>query len=436
MKTISTTIKRNFMIFLLAFTVLFSTVAVVQPQSVQAASKNRIVLNMTKRTAYTGEYYTVKAIAVYQNGELKSPGVKKNGLGYKGFSFSSSNKSVATVSKKGVITTKKAGIATITVTSIYDRRVKGTVNLTVKKAKKKTITLKKKSAVLHVGNTTTIRVKKVKSISSKEMIYKSNNKEVATVNKYGVVTAKAEGTATITVTSKINKKTKVNFKVTVDEKLPQDIEKVEKSITLKQKEGYIANIVKRPGEPDPTYATTQIEVKSVKGLNSKDVTFQSMDESRAVVNEDGVVSFAKNPAYCGDVKIVVTSKEDKSVKTEYTIHLKEYQQYKNLNLNEEWGSYYDKEDGGFETYCSVENEIVTSSNPEIVKIERCTCKPSDWKLNPIREGSATITYKTRDGLFLYSYKITVSNNKTIKLNGASGNSYGLWWAPPSMREDR
>lgn len=82
-------------------------------------------------------------------------------------------------------------------------------------ASKKSITLNQKNATIEVGKTTKIKVKKVKGLKSKKVTYKSSNKKVATVNKNGVVTGKKNGSATITVTSKENKKVKAKFKVKV-----------------------------------------------------------------------------------------------------------------------------------------------------------------------------------------------------------------------------
>lgn len=85
----------------------------------------------------------------------------------------------------------------------------------VNAASKKSITLNKKSATLEVGKTTTIKVNKVKGLKNKHVTYKSSNKKVATVNAAGVVTGKKNGSATITVTSKSDKKVKATVKVKV-----------------------------------------------------------------------------------------------------------------------------------------------------------------------------------------------------------------------------
>ena len=88
------------------------------------------------------------------------------------------------------------------------------VNAATKKVK--SMTLSAKSVTLEINDTKKVTVKKVTPAkASKKVTWKSNNKNVATVSAAGVITAKAEGKATITATSKSNKKVKKTVKVTV-----------------------------------------------------------------------------------------------------------------------------------------------------------------------------------------------------------------------------
>lgn len=95
--------------------------------------------------------------------------------------------------------------------------VGATVNTAdAKKAKVKKITLSVKKKTLTVGGTCKLKVKSVNpKKASKAVTWKSGNKSVATVNAKGKVVAKQEGTATITATSKSNKKAKATCKITV-----------------------------------------------------------------------------------------------------------------------------------------------------------------------------------------------------------------------------
>lgn len=126
--------------------------------------------------------------------------------------YSSSQKSVATVSSKGVITAKKAGSAKI---QIKTENGKGKV-ITVKVVKKKKVntSLKVKTAKISLkkGKKVSIAIKKLTKGTTSTLSYKSSAKKVAAVDKFGVITAKKKGNAVITV--KCGKKS-VKVKVTV-----------------------------------------------------------------------------------------------------------------------------------------------------------------------------------------------------------------------------
>ena len=108
-------------------------------------------------------------------------------------SVSSSNKEVATISKSGKVTAKKLGTATI--------KIKGTNGKTYKCKVSVTGHLNKNAVSLEPGQTLQLRLygTSIKSI-------KTSDKNVATVNKKGLVTAKNIGECKITVTGKNKKK--------------------------------------------------------------------------------------------------------------------------------------------------------------------------------------------------------------------------------------
>ena len=184
----------------------------------------------------------------------------------KNIAFSSSDKKVATVSSKGKVTGKKAGKATITVTSLINKNVKAKFTITVKTADmidtdysekgKGKIVLEEDNVVLypeksfhkiydHCGDAHSleyytedhesmdqfigeqllvqkekygqaqIKVKRITGVKNSAVSYKSSNTSVAAVSSTGFVTPKKVGTATITVTSKANKKVQAKYKVTV-----------------------------------------------------------------------------------------------------------------------------------------------------------------------------------------------------------------------------
>lgn len=98
--------------------------------------------------------------------------------------------------------------------------------VTVNAASKPTkMTISASSKVLYAGTTAQLKVKSVKPAkASKAVTYKSNDENIVTVSSKGVVTAQNCGEATITVTSKSNKKLKKTVKFVV---LDQAEEKIE-----------------------------------------------------------------------------------------------------------------------------------------------------------------------------------------------------------------
>ena len=120
--------------------------------------------------------------------------------------YSSSNKKIAVVNKKGLVTGLKAGTCYITIESEDEEAVE-TVKVTVlkKAVKNKKLTLKKKKIKMEVGDTEEIEIKKITKNTTDKITYHSNKKKVASVNSYGIITAKKKGKTLITV--KCGKKT-------------------------------------------------------------------------------------------------------------------------------------------------------------------------------------------------------------------------------------
>lgn len=215
--------------------------------------KAKITLKEKKASIVVGKTTTVKVKSF-------------KGISNKNIAFSSSDKKVATVSSKGKVTGKKAGKATITVTSLINKKVKAVFKVTVKTADmidtdysekgKGKIVLAENSVTLypeksfhkiydHCGYAETleyytedhesmdqfigeqllvqkekygqsqIKVKRITGVKNSAVSYKSSNTSVAAVSSTGFVTPKKVGTATITVTSKANKKVQAKYKVTV-----------------------------------------------------------------------------------------------------------------------------------------------------------------------------------------------------------------------------
>ena len=113
-------------------------------------------------------------------------------------SYESSDTDVATVDENGQITAVAAGTATITVTAAESNEmVEGTATVIVNVRAASDLTLTSEASVtLGVGATSNIE-----AIATNALSYQSSDKDVATVDANGQITAVAAGTATITVTA-------------------------------------------------------------------------------------------------------------------------------------------------------------------------------------------------------------------------------------------
>lgn len=443
--------------FLLTLAVLLTSVGIC-PQEVAAAKtpKNGIVFEQSKATLYAGEYITIIPIEVYQNGKLMTWATPGKPLDKKEFTYKSSNTKVATVNTKGVVTAKKKGTAKITVTSIYNKKVKGTFKLTVSKGTQKAkLTLKKTKATIAVGKSTAISVKSMKGLSAKGVKYSSSNAKVAAVNSKGKVTGKKAGTATITVTSGVNKKVTAKFKVTV--KTPDIIDtnycpkgkaKIvlqETKVTLAPESTFdvwypenggkivVSKFASQPGYGEyitpskilaankKKYGTAQIKIKQMTGVKSTAVTYKSSNTKVAAVDSMGRVT----PKKAGTATITVTSKANKKVKATCRVTVRnlvtsfEFAQYTNLRLNEinldatyiddryDWRSV-----GVYPIPETADNRgyTVISSDESVIKVHQWPSGAYD--VAGVGYGTATLTIKSADGFCKYSWECTVSDDGT------------------------
>ncbi|WP_083691940.1 Ig-like domain-containing protein [[Flexibacter] sp. ATCC 35103] len=129
----------------------------------------------------------------------------------KAVTYSSSNTAVATVNSSGLITAVGAGSATITVTT-QDGAKTATCAVTVNATNVAvtSVSLSPTSASLSVGGTQQLTPTILPAnATNKSVNYSSGNTAVATVNSSGFVTAVANGSATITVTTVDGSKTSI-----------------------------------------------------------------------------------------------------------------------------------------------------------------------------------------------------------------------------------
>lgn len=156
-----------------------------------------IRFNKTKATLAVGDTLTLKKTLTPEGAET-------------GFTWSSSNPSVATVSQKGKVTALKVGKAKIIVKT--DNGKKASCTVTVKPAPTK-VKLNKTKATLGVKEKLPLKAAVSPSKAYTTLTWKSSDKAVAAVSKQGVVTPRKPGTAVITVSTHNGKTAK--FTVTV-----------------------------------------------------------------------------------------------------------------------------------------------------------------------------------------------------------------------------
>ena len=127
----------------------------------------------------------------------------------KSVDWSSSNSSVASVTSDGIVTAKTAGSATITCTTTDgSRKATCSVSVTAATISVTGVSLNRSTMSLVAGRSGTLTATVSPSNATNTRVsWSSSNTSVATVSSSGVVTAKAAGTASITVTTSDGSKT-------------------------------------------------------------------------------------------------------------------------------------------------------------------------------------------------------------------------------------
>lgn len=363
--------------FVIAFAIM--CIAIASPLS-GISTQSQLSTTITAEAAATPKISKTKlSVNVGKRYTLKVKNTKKK------VKWSSSKKSVATVSAKGVVTAKKKGTATITA-KVGNKKY--TCKVTVKQPVK-SIKLNKKSATLKKkGGTITLKATiSPKTANNKAVTWKSSNKKVATV-KNGKVTAVGNGTCTITATAKDGSKKKATCKITVK------IAKVKvKKLTMYP----IPPIVEltRRGETCQLMA-----VASPANATNQAVTWKSSNTKVAKVNSSGKVTAVGN----GTCTVTATTKDGSNKKATCKvmvnikkvvlidkIYLNEYP----LTLNRIGDSAYIQ---GSVTPSNATNPTIRwySSNPEVATVYEYDYT-TDTHVTAVSNGTTTITAVAADG---------------------------------------
>ena len=315
--------------------------------------------------------------------------VKPDDATTKTATWKSDNEGVAVVDNEGNVTAKAAGTATITATADGKSAsckvtVKGQETVPVASVELNQTTLE-----LKAGNTATLTATvKPENATSKEVTWTSDKPEIAAVDG-GKVTAKAEGTATIT--AKAGEKT-ATCTVTVT-KADVAVE----SVTLNQ-----SSLELKAGNNTTLTATV-----SPESATDKTVTWTSDKPEIAAVDGGKVTAKAEGTATitakAGDKTATCTvtvTKADVKV-TQITISGKN-----TLNVNESTTLTADVQPG------DATNKAVawTSDSPTVIKVE-------NGKVTALMPGQAVIKATAQDGsnaVGTFTIKVSVANADTLK----------------------
>ena len=168
----------------------------------------KITLNKTSVTLNRG--------AKNRTFQLKKA-IKNKNATYKGVSWYSSNKNIATVNSTGKVTLKRRGKVVITVKARDGSNKSAKCTITVKQLVTKIIFNKKNKYSVDYGKSINLKATVEPSDASiKTLKWESSNSKVLTVNKNGKVTAKGLGSAVITVSATDGSGVKINHTVSVN----------------------------------------------------------------------------------------------------------------------------------------------------------------------------------------------------------------------------
>ena len=199
--------------------------------------------------------------------------------------WKSSNPSVATVSN-GKVTGKGEGTATITATTSNGLTAEATIE--VKVVNPTGVTLDKTSASLDLGDTVTFTATvSPEDASFKDVTWTSSDPSVATVSA-GKVTAKEEGTTTITASTSNGIKATATVTVKATGVKVESVTLSKQSVSLEIGETAQVNATIEPSDASPKYAK---------------LTWTSSDPSVVTVSSEGLITGVK----AGNATITATT---------------------------------------------------------------------------------------------------------------------------------
>lgn len=171
---------------------------------------SEIKVNEEKVKIYAGEDYQVEVTVLPE--ALENKKVK----------YTSSNNKIVTVDSKGKITGIKKGKAQITITTEETPQISKIIEVTVEE-KPSELRVEQSEIELYVEDTYNLNVTVLpENLENKKVTYATSDENIATVDKNGKITGIAEGTAQITITTKLEPAISLTVTVHVKPKIIQD----------------------------------------------------------------------------------------------------------------------------------------------------------------------------------------------------------------------
>lgn len=309
-------------------------------------------------------------------------------------SFSTSKSNIATVTAEGQVTGVSEGTSFITVTTI-DGGFSDICTVTVSKYVPVTgVEFAEHEVSITEGDSKNLIYSVLPSnASNKKVSFDSNNKNVATVDSTGKVSASAEGNADITVTTEDGNK-KDTCKITVNKKYVSvnsvSFDKETYSLGLGNSLKLVPNIL-------PENAT------------NKNVSFVSETPSVATVTNDGLVTAKAE----GTSKITVTTEDGgKTAFCNVEVTVKHVESVE-LFLKETVLSVGEKKTLSYKlnpSDCFNKNVSFSSSLPSVASVSQT------GEVEALAAGKTVITVTTEDGNKTDTCEVTVSSKSSYDLS--------------------
>ena len=267
------------------------------------------------------------------------------------------------------ITALKSGTTEVLI-SICDSKAKPvTLHISVNEPIKPTNIVSETPLELIIGTTHQVEYHIEPLEASQEALFTSADKSVVEIDENGLITCVGLGETFITIKSKENSSLKL--RVFLEVVLP-DVEKIECVDEIKL--GY--------------YETKQLVSNVLPSNAIQDVTFKSLDENIATVDEEGNVTSIKP----GNTKIIITSVYDNTVTHEVNVTVSgtiATSLETDTNINLKLGN------TKFINYTLLPNEAF--KEVEYIVSDKSAIEVKDGTLTAKKNGTYTVTLKTIDG---------------------------------------